>query len=139
MGKVVYFTMLFLFISAVAFGPIEFFFGRTIERAYGAAIDQPVLSDQELNQAVVWKLILCLAFATALIVWALQFTYSRELHSKSKLQTFLKDNFLTKWRSLRSRQDEAINGIKAVKQHPSAFFRPTFVRKLFRTLFVSTS
>jgi hypothetical protein len=119
-----------------ASGPIQYFFGRGLARATAKWTGAPIPTEEEIELQLYSVLFgeLLLGLLTLLfILWSQR---HMRRHYALKTRSFFRTNFLPRWRSLRSQEDEAINGLRATRPIKLKLFKRNLLVQPIKSLLV---
>jgi hypothetical protein len=117
-------------------GPLNYFYGKGIFRAAFESQGIPA-PPEELLELQVYSMFFSaplIGLFTLLFIWWSQRNMRRYYGLKTR--SFFGTNFLARWRSLRSQEDEAVNGLRATRPIKLKLFKRNLLVQPIKSLLV---
>jgi hypothetical protein len=135
-GKVGFAFVITLILMMVTQVPTQYLYGKGVLRASTRSTGGPVFTDEQLDlvlYGIFFGLLFFGVFTLLLILWSQR---HMRRHYALKTRLFFKINFLPRWRSLRSQEDEAINGLRATRPIKLNLFKRNLLVQPMKSLLV---
>jgi hypothetical protein len=135
-GKVGFALGISSILTMFTYGPIQYFYGKGIARAHAKSWGAPIPTGEQIDlqlYSVFFGALLLSLLTLLFILWSQR--HMRRYYAL-KTRSFFRTNFLPRWRSLRSQEDEAINGLRATPSIKLKLFKRNLLVQPIKSLLV---